>query len=202
MRGEAAVVAGEPSPEDDSGALHGALRPAILSREAPRTTSPATRVDDQLRPSGVRSAIAPRVPTSPPPPPRRPPTAVAQMCCMRMCMCMCDCMVHVRVCAVEIACMHVVSRHAGTQVGRDASGRVWPCEGMALRLVPSALCVGSRASAALGAMARVAPPYHASTGATSRQARRFSSANIAERPVGVGLGLGLGLGSGLGSGLG
>ena len=127
---------------------------------------------------------------------------------MPMCMCMCDCMVHVRVCAVEIACMQVVSGHAGTQVGSDASGRAWPCEGMARRLVPSALCVGSRASAALGAMARVAPPYHASTGATSRQARRFSSANIAERPVGVGLGLGLalglglGLGSGLGSGLG
>ena len=72
MRGEAAVVAGEPPPEDDSGSLHGALRPALLKREAPQTTSPATRVDDQLRPSGVRSAIAPRVPTSPPPPPPPP----------------------------------------------------------------------------------------------------------------------------------
>ena len=69
MRGEAAVV---PPPEDDSGALHGALRPAILKREAPQTTSTATRVDDELRASGVRSAIAPRVPTSPPPPPPPP----------------------------------------------------------------------------------------------------------------------------------
>ena len=72
MRGEAAVVAGEPPPEDDSGSLHGALRPALLKREAPQTTSPATRVDDQLRPSGVRSAIAPRVPTFLPPPPPTP----------------------------------------------------------------------------------------------------------------------------------
>ena len=73
MRGEAAVVAGEPSPEDDSGALHGALRPASLRREArPRTTSPATRVDDELRPSGVRSAIAPRVPNLLPPAPPPP----------------------------------------------------------------------------------------------------------------------------------
>ena len=72
MRGDAAVVAGEPPPEDDSGALHGALRPAILSREAPRTTSPATRVDDELRPSGVRSAIAPRVPNLLPPAPPPP----------------------------------------------------------------------------------------------------------------------------------
>ena len=115
MRGEAAVVAGEPPPEDDSGSLHGALRPALLKREAPQTTSPATRVDDQLRPSGVRSAIAPRVPTSPPRPPprpRRPPTAVAQMWCMCMCICMCDCMVHVRVCV--LLRLHACMWSAGT----------------------------------------------------------------------------------------
>ena len=99
MRGEAAVVAGEPPPEDDSGSLHGALRPALLKREAPQTTSPATRVDDQLRPSGVRSAIAPRVPTSPPPPPPPPPQrwlrcgacACAFACATAWCMCVCVC---------------------------------------------------------------------------------------------------------------
>lgn len=55
VQGGAGVVAGEPPPKD---ALYGALRPAILTREAPRTT---TRMDDELRPSGVRSDIAPQM---------------------------------------------------------------------------------------------------------------------------------------------